>query len=311
MEKNSFRKRLYARQKAINSVLCAGLDPLVEKLPTRLRQAFPTERAVAEWMCEIVDATAPYVCMFKPQRAHYEAFQNGRSMLQYVVGHIRSCYPDIPIFLDCKRGDIGRTQKQYRISHLEIDGVDGMNFNPYMGMDTMEALVDKTSAGSALVGLCRTSNSSAWMIQDCLLQDGRRLWEHVGSEIFLWSKQLGIREDTGLVMGAAHATELMKGNPWHAHLDNEDAMDWVSDVYDYPLKRIREIVGDALWLLIPGIGKQKGASKETVQASFVGPGSIAINVSSAICLSQTQEEAEKVAQRYQEEFLASGADCCN
>ncbi len=44
----------------------------------------------------------------------------------------------------------------------------------------------------------------------------------------------------------------------------------------------KEIVGDRLWFLIPGIGTQGGFVGETVRTAYAGPGSIAINSSSEI-----------------------------
>ncbi len=139
-----FREKLRLRQEKVDSLVCVGLDPLPEKLPQCLRRKFWLSRnwkAVAQWMIDIVDATAPYALMYKPQKAHYEAIPNGDKILRAVVAYIHEFYPDIPVFLDCKRGDIGRTQQRYKIAHFEIDGVDGMNFSPYMGSSCMAPLI--------------------------------------------------------------------------------------------------------------------------------------------------------------------------
>ena len=262
-----FREKLAKRQKDAGTLVCVGLDPLAEKLPLHLKgEKFSDTEDVEAWMQDIAIATAPYVSMFKPQSGHWEALGvAGISALRGLVHYIHARFPDIPVFLDCKRGDIARTQQQYRIAHFEHQGVDGMNFSPYMGKDCMAALVDKVHPGKALVGLCYTSNPDARQVQDALMADGRPSWEHYAEWILEWAEELGVVADTGLVMAAAYESPKGSGN-----------------VYSEHLTRCRQIVGNKLWFLIPGIGAQRGFIEETVRTAYAGPGSIAINSSSEI-----------------------------
>jgi orotidine-5'-phosphate decarboxylase len=298
MEKG-FRQMLAERQKKVNSLVCVGLDPLIEKLPSLLgekHQSSPISVIMQDWMGVIIDATAPYACMYKPQSAHWEAIPSGREALIAVVSHIKFAYPDIPVFLDCKRGDIGRTQQCYRVAHLEIDGVHGMNFNPYMGKDCMEGLVDKNNPGRAIVGLCYTSNPAAREIQDLVLADGRKLWEFMADTTLQWAEKLEVVQDAGLVMAAAY--ENPKGS---------------GKIYSDHLTFCRDIVGDKLWFLIPGIGTQGGYIAETVKAAFTGPGSIAINSSSDIIFASKgddfAEAAAKKAEKLRDQIRAAGGNC--
>jgi len=197
-----FREKLAARQKKTESHVCVGLDPLLEKIPQCISRGPWWSRVVTQ-MKEIIDATAPFASMYKPQKAHYEAIEDGQRALQSIVDYIHYKYPDIPVFLDCKRGDIDRTQQRYRIAHFEIDGVDGMNFSPYMGKDCMAQLADKNNPGRAIVGLCYTSNKSAREVQDIKLADGRCYWEFIAERTLAWAEELGIVNDAGLVMAAA------------------------------------------------------------------------------------------------------------
>ncbi|MCG2698495.1 orotidine-5'-phosphate decarboxylase [Candidatus Parcubacteria bacterium] len=280
--KIGFREKLARRQQEINSLVCVGLDPLVEKLPNIYVKRIDREylnSAIELWLRDIVDATAPYASMFKPQKAHYEALKDGHYTLRFIVNYIHDKYPNIPVFLDCKRGDIGRTQQRYRIAHFEIDGVDGINFSPYMGSDCMEYLVDKGNNGRAIVGLCYTSNLAAREVQDIKLADGRHYWEFIADRTLNWAQKFEIVENAGLVMAAAH--EYPKGS---------------GKIFSFHLSRGREIVGDKLWYLIPGVGAQKGFVEETVKTAYVGPGSIAINSSSGIIFaSQGDDFAEAAA----------------
>lgn len=299
MEKG-FREMLTERQKKVNSLVCVGLDPLIEKLPSLLGEKHRSSSIsviLHDWMGSIIDATAPYACMYKPQSAHWEAVWEGREALQQVILYIKSKHPDIPVFLDCKRGDIDRTQERYAVAHFDMDGVDGMNFSPYMGKDCMKSLV---RPGKAVVGLCYTSNPAAREIQDLPIKDDighdEKLWEIIAVKILKWSIGLGAVENAGLVMAAAY--ENPKGS---------------GTVYSQHLKRCRELVGDQLWFLIPGIGTQGGYIAETVKAAFSGPGSIAINSSSDIIFASKGEDfaeaAGKKAEQLRDQIREAGGNC--
>jgi orotidine-5'-phosphate decarboxylase len=275
-----FRQMLAERQKKVNSLVCVGLDPLIPKMPNVIRQGFPdsVSTALARWMIGVVDATAPYACMFKPQSAYWESIRYGRQALQEVIAHIKKNHPEIPVFLDCKRGDIGRTQERYRVAHFDLDGADGVNFSPYMGKDCMEYLVDKSAPGRAIVGLCYTSNPSSREIQDVKLPDGRHYWEFMAETILKWATELGVSDDAGMVMAAAFENPEGSGK-----------------IFSWHLSHGREIVGDKLWYLIPGIGTQGGFVKETVKAAYTGPGSVAINSSSGIIFASSGDDYAEAA----------------
>ena len=276
-----FRQALKERQEQIDSLVCVGLDPIPEELPKCLitgSSDIHVAEDIATWMKAMVDTTAPHASMFKPQKAHYEAFRHGDVTLQSIVKHINLKHPEIPVFLDCKRVDIGRRRVRYKIAHFELDGVDGMNFSPYMGEDCMEHLVDKNHLERAIVGLCYTSNPKARKVQDVLLADGRMYWEFMAEEILNWAKELGIVENAGLVMAAAF--ENPKGS---------------EKIYSEHLTRCRNIVGDSLWFLIPGVGTQGGYVAQTIQHSFFGYGSIAINSSSEINFASSGKDFAEAA----------------
>ncbi len=280
-----FRARLASRQETAETLVCVGLDPLLEKMPQCLNDGPGSLADKTElWMSDIAAATGPFASMFKPQSAHWEAIPGGVEALKRTVDRIRRMCPDIPIFGDGKRGDISRTQQKYRDAFFDILGVDGMNFSPYMGKDCMAALVDKENPGRALVGLCYTSNPEAREIQDLVLGDGSRLWESMAFKILCWAEDLGVVEDAGLVMAAAYESPKKSGK-----------------IYSNHLAICRKLVGDRLWFLIPGIGTQGGAIEETVRAAYTGPGSIAINSSSEIIFaSNSSDFAEAAAKKAKE-----------
>ena len=272
-----FRQRLDKRQREVNSLVCVGLDPVLEKMPGCIR--ITNSGDIIGWARDIIDATAPFALMYKPNIAFYEAMSRGIEVLSSIIDYIHKEYPSIPVFLDSKRGDIGNTQKRYREAIFGILKADGMNFSPYMGKDCMEALVDlKRYPGKAIVGLCYTSNLAAREVQDIRLPNGSFYWEFIAKIILEWAKELGVVENAGLVMAAAHKD-----------LQNSELIN------SRHLTIAREIVGSDLWFLIPGIGTQGGFVAETVRAAYVGPGSIAINSSSGIIFASSGEDYAQAA----------------
>jgi orotidine-5'-phosphate decarboxylase len=280
-----FRSKLTARQVEAKSLVCVGLDPLIEKMPSGYVGTSSSQAGgVLRWMEDVVDETGPCACMFKPNSAYWEALPDGLEELEKLICYIHTSWPSVPVFLDCKRGDIARTQKQYGVAAFDILRADGMNFSPYMGKDCMAALVGKNWMDKALVGLCYTSNPEARQVQDVSVScsgfgfgsGGSPLWELFAYWIFQWSLQLGVVDNAGLVMAAAYENPKGSGN-----------------VYSEHLTRCRQIVCDHLWFLIPGVGTQGGFVKETVRCAYTGPGTIAINSSSGIIFAENPGQAAR------------------
>src|SRR5579872_4162718 len=101
----TFQQKLDNIVKKNNSLLCVGLDPVLEKLPKHLLKSNYPFFAFNK---EIIDATHDLVCCYKPNSAFYEALgEKGIGELKKTCDYIRKNYPEIPIILDAKRGDIG------------------------------------------------------------------------------------------------------------------------------------------------------------------------------------------------------------
>jgi orotidine-5'-phosphate decarboxylase len=257
------------------------LDPLESKIPACIPGKDNCGR-MKTWLTDIVDATAPYTSMYKPQWAFYESLPYGREVLQHVVNHIHSVHPEIPAFLDCKVNDILDTEKRYAESHFGLDKVDGINFNPYMGKETMSALAEfDVNFEKALVGVCFTSNISARVTQRVKLLDGRMYYEFIAQCVDTWAQELH-SPSAGLVMASAFDEG---GIVSFDHLVNG-----------------RKIVEDRLWFLIPGIGKQLGIVFETVKYGYAGPGTMAINSSSGINFASSGEDYARAAAKKTQEL---------
>ena len=94
-----FIEKLNKRIDAVDSMLCVGLDPDLKRLPAHLTK---DAEGVLQFCCAIVDATAPYVCAFKPQIAYF-AGEGLEKTLEQVIAYIHEKHPDIAVILDAKR----------------------------------------------------------------------------------------------------------------------------------------------------------------------------------------------------------------
>jgi orotidine-5'-phosphate decarboxylase len=209
-------------------MLCVGLDPDPARMPAGVGS---TPEAVYRFCTEIVDATADLVCAFKPQFAHFAA-QRAEPQLERLCSYIRASYPDVPVILDAKRGDIGSTAEHYATEAFVRYGADAVTVNPYLGTDAVTPFL--AHEGRAAIVLCRTSNRGGADFQS-LVVDGEPLYVHVARKVATdWARS----GECALVVGATYPEEL---------------------------RRVREIVGE-LPILVPGIGAQGGDVAAAVAA---------------------------------------------
>jgi orotidine-5'-phosphate decarboxylase len=262
----NFINKLSAAWAANDSLLCVGLDPDLERLPAQFRK---DPDGITRFCAEIIDATADLACAFKPQIAYFAALSAERQ-LEDICAYARSNYPQIPLILDSKRGDIGATAKQYAREAYDRYGADAVTVSPYMGSDSVEPYMEWQDRG--VIVLCRTSNAGGSDLQ-FLQVDGKPLYQHVAK---LVAEKWNANGQCALVVGATYPEELAQ---------------------------VRAIVGD-MPLLVPGIGAQGGDIAATVKSgrTAVGAGMM-INSSRAILYASPQsgEDFAMAARRVAEE----------
>jgi orotidine-5'-phosphate decarboxylase len=217
---SAFIDRLERSWARSDSLLCVGLDPEIERFP---RQIAAHASPIFQFNKAIIDATADLVCAFKPQFAHYAAYE-AEDQLQRTIEYIHTAYPQIPVILDAKRGDVGNTAERYAIEAFERYEADAVTVNPYLGADSLEPFLKRADRG--VIVLCRTSNPGARDLQDLPVDAaGRRLY-HVVAE--LAAREWNVRGNCLLVVGATYPQELAE---------------------------VRALVG-TMPLLVPGVGAQ-------------------------------------------------------
>jgi orotidine-5'-phosphate decarboxylase len=226
---SAFLTRLGASWARSESLVCVGLDPEIERFPRHIAEQ---PSPIFQFNRAIIDATADLVCAYKPQFAHYAAYE-AEDQLERTIEYIHRAYPGVPVILDSKRGDIGNTAERYAIEAFERYGADAVTVNPYLGGDSLEPFLRREDRG--VVVLCRTSNPGARDLQDLPVgQGGRRLYHAVAE---MAASRWNTRGNCLLVVGATYPRELAE---------------------------IRQIVGE-MPLLVPGVGAQGGDVGEVVR----------------------------------------------
>lgn len=255
----TFIEKLTAAWKANNSLLCVGLDPDIKRFPAHL-QGQPD--AVFSFCRTIVDATAPFACAFKPQIAYFAALR-AEDQLEALCHYLREKYPQIPLVLDAKRGDIGATAEQYAREAFERYNADAVTLNPYMGYDTIAPFLEWKDRGAII--LCRTSNPGGSDLQFLMVGGHEKpvpLYQHIAKVV---AEEWNTNGQCALVVGATFPQELAQ---------------------------VRAIVGN-LPLLVPGIGAQGGDVQATVLAGKTADGTgMMINSSRAILYAKPEDDED-------------------
>lgn len=223
---SSYLERLGARTRSTCSVLCLGIDPVLEALPA----GFSRDLAGIERFCEVLlEAALPFASAVKPNIAFFEAFGSpGIAALERLRIRIPA---EIVFVVDAKRGDIGTTAARQATALFDNLGADAVTVNPYLGSEAVEPLIGRV--GRFAYVLCRTSNPGAGELQSLEVAADPTIdapAEPLYARVARRARQWGPGGTVGLVVGATAPVELEK---------------------------IRAIAPE-LALLVPGVGAQGG-----------------------------------------------------
>ena len=236
----NFKDKFKKIAKKNNSLVCVGLDPVLEKLPKHLLKKTDP---FFQFNKEIIDATHGLVCAYKPNIAFYEAEGiKGLKSLGKTCHYLKKKYPEIIIVLDAKRADIDRTNLGYIKMAFDFLSVDAITLHPYLGQEALQPFLNLKDKYFFI--LCKTSNKGSGEYQNLLVASGTsrfnlELYKYVARQVVKkWNKN----NNCGLVVGATYSKEL---------------------------KEIRQIAKDLIFL-IPGIGAQGGNLRKTIAADKSG-----------------------------------------
>ena len=210
---------------SLNSVLSVGLDPIIEKFPI-------TKNGIKEtiifYFSEILEHFQNKIYVVKPNIAFYEQYGlDGLIALKEIIKLAKKL--EIPVILDCKRGDIGNTAKVYAKACFNEFEADAVTLSPYLGLDSLSPFFEYKEKGHFVLAL--TSNKGSGDFQKLSLNNGTKLYEKVFSSIVDWNNTYS--NNIGAVIGATHI-----------------------DDFRNILNRLER---KSIPLLIPGVGTQGGS----------------------------------------------------
>ena len=250
--------RVATRTRAVQTVLCLGMDPVPGSLPDGFR---PDLRGV-ERFCEVLlEAALPHVAAVKSNLAFFEAFgSEGLAALERLRARVPS---DVPFIADAKRGDIGSTSARQATALYDSLGCDAVTASPYLGSEAIEPLLER--ADRFVYVLCLTSNPGAGELQGLEVGPDPTAGapaEPLFARVARLSQDWGPGGTVGLVAGATAPAELAL---------------------------IRRIA-PGLALLVPGVGAQGGEIEPVLRhgpataapAAGVPGGGLLVNVSRGI-----------------------------
>ena len=221
------------------SIVCVGLDPVVDRIPI----SGSPEKAITEFYSVMLDAFKSEALLpgaVKPNYAYYAqyGFQGLRALKKVIE---KAKHYNIPVILDAKRGDIGKSSAAYAVECFEFWEADAVTISPYMGTDSVMPFVEWCGEkGKGVYVLNRTSNAGAKDLQDLQDADGNKIYDKVSGLIVEWGANA--RGTVGAVVGATSLDELGEIAKFYA------------------------LRGSPVPFLIPGVGSQGGSAQEAVNA---------------------------------------------
>lgn len=284
-----FADRLNEQIDQKNSMVCVGLDPMIERIPDFIKEKQFKEhkdpfKAVAESFLEfskgIIDAVHDLVPVVKPQSAYFEQYgAEGFRAMKELLDYAKE--KGLLTIADIKRGDIGSTSEAYAkafLGKVKVDGhevpsfdVDAVTISPYLGWDGVKPFVEVARKhGKGVFVLVKTSNPSSADLQDLEMQDGNSVYEIMAQLLDSWgADEIGESgySDIGAVVGATYPEQMAD---------------------------VRKLLPNAIFL-VPGYGAQGGTAHD-VKAAFNEDGRGAI-VNSSRAINYAWEKSDTYTEK--------------
>lgn len=216
-----------------SSIVCMGLDPVIEDI---LEKKGTSGERIFKFYENILNKHIQKNILpgaVKPNYAFYAQYGiDGITALEKIIKIYKAA--GIPVILDYKRGDIGKTARAYAKEAFDFFDADSVTLSPYLGYDSIEPYIkDYPEKGYYI--LTKTSNDSSGEIQD-IKSDNKEIFIHVAELIVKW-----YHPGIGSVAGATYPDQLEK----------------ISNIFISSGKEIP--------FLIPGAGTQGGDIEEVMK----------------------------------------------
>lgn len=232
----NYIKLLKQKAEKSGSIVCMGLDPVIEKIPFEEKNI---KKKIVKFYAEILEAIKTEqvgLGAVKPNYAFYAqyGFPGLRALKKVISLYKKAGYL---VILDAKRGDIGKTSDAYAKEVFDFWKVDAVTVAPYMGNDSFGPFIKYCEKGKGVYLLVRTSNPGAVDLQDIKTEEGSPFYMEASKLLVKYYKH-GI----SAVVGATYPSELAEISRFF--VDN----------------------GKEVPFLIPGVGGQGGSAKEIIDA---------------------------------------------
>ena len=201
-----------------------GLDTAFDYLPDDMRVGVSDLRGAADAIVAfnkaIVDKVADIVPCVKVQIAYYEMYGvDGLRAFAETVRYAKE--KGLIVITDAKRNDIGATAECYAKTFLGETAVgeakfnafdsDFLTVNAYLGSDGIKPFLGwMQKRDKGIFVLVKTSNPSGAELQDQKLENGKTVYEYMGSLVEKWGEgsvgKYGYSA-VGAVVGATHPVQ--------------------------------------------------------------------------------------------------------
>jgi orotidine 5'-phosphate decarboxylase subfamily 2 len=245
-------QKLYDAYEEKNSLLCFGMDPVIERMTIDSSRNLADE--IVRYFSGILEAIKQKVAAVKPNLGFY--LQYGHDGLKALVELVsRAKALKLPVIIDAKIGDIGKTSQAYARFIFDVLGGDAVTLSPYLGSEALRPFLTSGEAGCYVLGL--TSNPGARDFQLEKIKPETCLYEYVLKMICCWNREYPA---AGAVVGATQ----------------ENFRNAIALIGEY---------GSYIPLLIPGVGAQGGDYRTVVgilKENGYTPALVRINASSSL-----------------------------
>ncbi len=230
-----FVEKLKTSSQKNNSIVCVGIDPVLEKIPLTESSV---QKKIEKFYSEIFNAFESENVLPSAVKPNYAFFaQYGFPGLNALQTVIKMCQNfSLPVILDAKRGDIGSTAEAYAKEIFEFWTADATTLSPFMGTDSVQPFVKQAEKGFGIYLLNRTSNPGAADFQS-LKTENLPLFLQISQKIAEWAQNAS--GNVGAVVGATSIEELAQIGRFFAQNSKNPVP-----------------------LLIPGVGAQGGSASD-------------------------------------------------
>jgi orotidine-5'-phosphate decarboxylase len=217
---------------SFNSIVCLGLDPVLENIPIQSGSVSERIHNFYEDILNKILQMKIYPAAVKPNYAFYAQYGLEGIEALLSVGKLYKS-SGFPLILDAKRGDIGKTAEAYSREVFQFFDADAVTLSPFLGIDSITPFI-KNYPYKGYYILNKTSNRGSTDFQDISI-NGTPLYLIVSQKIIQW-----YHPGIGAVIGATYPDEMKS----------------ITDIFRESKKEIP--------YLIPGIGSQGGSISEVI-----------------------------------------------